>query len=249
MPGASRLLEEATTAAEWILAHRAIDNGGFKHDSIDTSGPYLGDTLHMGRALLHLHASTGNRLWLDRAESSARFIDQHFRNHSDTNAAGFATADLLAKTQPPPQPQFDENGIVARLANLLFHYTGREEYRQMAQHAMRYLATPEIARGRFAAVGPILLADRELGADPLHIAVVGGKDDALAKMLFQAALKFPLGYKQTDWFDLREKPSVTTAIPFPKLDHAAAYVCGKQSCSAPVTDPVRLLAVMQRAAR
>ena len=247
--GAGKLLEEATTAAEWILAHRALGNGGFKHDAADASGPYLGDTLYMGRAFLHLYASTGNRVWLDRAKSSARFIDQHFRNHSDTNAAGFATADLLAKTQPPPQPQFDENGVVARFANLLFHYTEREEYQSMAQHAMRYLATPEIARGRFAAVGAILLADRELASDPLHIAVVGGKEDAQAKRLFEAALKFPLGYKQADWFDPREKASAATAIPFPKLDHAAAYVCGKQSCSAPVTDPTRLLAVMQRAAR
>ncbi|MEO6036449.1 MAG: DUF255 domain-containing protein [Verrucomicrobiota bacterium] len=245
--GASRLLEEATTAAEWILAHRALGDGGFKHDSANASGPYLSDTLHMGRAFLHFYASTGDRLWLDRAESSSQFIDRHFRNHSQTNAAGFATADLLTKAQPPSQPQFDENGIMARFANLLFHYTGREEYRESAQHAMRYLATPEIARGRFSAVGPILLADRELGSDPLHIAVVGGKKDAQAKRLFAAALKFPLNYKQTDWFDPGEKSLATNSIPFPELDHAAGYVCGKQSCSPPVTDPARLHAVIERA--
>lgn len=245
--GEGKLLEEATTAAEWVLAHRAFDKGGFKHGAIDASGPYLGDTLYMGRAFLHFYASTGNRVWLNRAESCAQFIDQHFRNQVDTNTAGFVSSDFLAKTQPRPQPQFDENGVMARFANLLFHYTERDEYKRMAQHAMRYLATPEIAQGRFAAVGPILLADREMGADPVHIAIVGGKEDEQAKMLFQTALKFPLSYKQTDWFDLREKPSVTNSIPFPELAHAAAYVCGKQSCSAPVTNLVRLNTVMQKA--
>ncbi len=116
----------------------------------------------MGRAFLHFYSSTGNRVWLNHAESCAQFIDQHFRNQADTNAAGFVTSDFLAKTQPRPQPQFDENGVMARFANLLFHYTKRDEHKFMAQHSMRYLATPEIARGRFAAVGPILLAAREL---------------------------------------------------------------------------------------
>ena len=50
------LLERARAAAaesaRWALAERALPGGGFRHDANDAAGPYLGDTLAMGRALM-----------------------------------------------------------------------------------------------------------------------------------------------------------------------------------------------------
>ena len=35
-------LAEAERAARWVMAHRALGDGGFRHDETDSAGPYLG---------------------------------------------------------------------------------------------------------------------------------------------------------------------------------------------------------------
>jgi uncharacterized protein YyaL (SSP411 family) len=154
-------LSEARRAAEWILENRALPGGGFRHDARDTAGPYLGDTLAAARALIALYAATGERRWLERTEEAVVFMDGAFRGE-----AGYLTARSEAA-----RPQRDENIQLVRLANLLYHYTGRSEHRAVAERAMRYLAAPEIAQ-RFE-TGGVLLADLELRTDPLHVTVVG----------------------------------------------------------------------------
>jgi len=67
-------LDDAIRAANWIIAHRAIPGGGFHHAEEDSGGPYLGDTLYMGRAFLALYTVTGDRPWLGRAEEAMQFI-------------------------------------------------------------------------------------------------------------------------------------------------------------------------------
>ncbi len=61
-------LKSAIRAADWIIANRSLPGGGFSHDAKDPAGPYLGDTLAMGRAFLALYESTADRAWLVRAE-------------------------------------------------------------------------------------------------------------------------------------------------------------------------------------
>jgi uncharacterized protein YyaL (SSP411 family) len=56
--GARIYLDDALAAARWVLDHRALPDGGFRHDAADPGGPYLDDTLAMGRAFLALHAAT-----------------------------------------------------------------------------------------------------------------------------------------------------------------------------------------------
>ena len=45
-------LDAAVRAANWVIANRALPGGGFRHDEADAGGPYLDDTLAMGRAFL-----------------------------------------------------------------------------------------------------------------------------------------------------------------------------------------------------
>ncbi|MBI1850586.1 MAG: thioredoxin domain-containing protein, partial [Planctomycetes bacterium] len=108
-------LDSARRAAQWIVANRSLPGGGFRHDAHDAAGPYLGDTLAMGRAFLALHEATAERDWLARAEQAADFIAAHFQTD-----AGFATAalpDAASPGSPAPKPQRDENVAVARFAN------------------------------------------------------------------------------------------------------------------------------------
>ncbi len=231
--GEKEHLDDAVRAANWILAHRSLPGGGFSHDEKDVAGPYLGDTLSMGAAFLALYTVTGDLSWLDRATSAAQFINANFK--SDT---GFATVSSSGTVRPTRQ--LDENVVAVRFANLLNHYTGEAAFREMAEHAMRHIAAPAIAERRGFQVGGILLADREISAPPLHITVVGSKNDPAARGLFLAALKQPATYKRIEWLDESEGPLRNADVEYPRIDKAAAFLCTDRSCSAPIFAPEKL---------
>jgi hypothetical protein len=131
-----------------------------------------------------------------------------------------------------PHPQRDENVAVARVANMLSHYTGNQMYKQMSDAAMRYLAAPQVASR--LPVASVLLADYEVGRPPLHLTVVGHKDDPAAKELFLAALQYPALYKRLEWWDTREGKLPNPDVQYPTVQKAAAYVCTERTCSAPI---------------
>jgi uncharacterized protein YyaL (SSP411 family) len=226
-------LDDAIRSANWILARRALPGGGFGHDENDAAGPYLGDTLSMGIAFLTLYAVTADRLWLERAGFAARFINERFRGES-----GFYTS--AASGMLRPTQQLDENVALVRFANLLGHYTGDPLFRDMAEHAMRHLASQGVLERRGYQVGGVLLADRELSVPPLHITVVGGKSDPAARTLFLAALRQPATYKRVEWFDESEGPLSNPDVDYPRIGKAAAFLCTEKSCSAPIFSPAKL---------
>lgn len=224
-------LSQAVRAAEWIVAERGLAGGGFRHGEDGQDGPYLGDTLAMGRAFLSLYAVSGERIWLARACQAADFIAEHFP------AAGAGLATAAARGLPQAEPVLDENIAAARFASLLYAYTGKQEYRALGERAMRFLATPEIARRRRVLVAGILLAGSESGAEPPHVTVVGRKDDPRALALFQAANKYPLTFRRIDWLDSREGPLANSPFAYPPLKQAAAFACASGRCSAPAYKP------------
>jgi uncharacterized protein YyaL (SSP411 family) len=175
---------EAERAARWVIDHRALDEGGFRHDEHDVAGPYLGDTLAMGRAFLALHQLTQDGHWLARAEAAAKFIEGHFRRG---DMPGYAATDTSRNSFPAPRPQFDENLNLARFATALAHVTGSAAYREHAQNALRWLLAPGVTDTRGFSVAGLLLAEEEAHTDPVHVMILGGKDDPVAQGMFAAA--------------------------------------------------------------
>jgi hypothetical protein len=227
-------LADARHAADWVLAHRALPGGGFSHDARDSAGPYLADTLEMGRAFLALYKVTAERPWLTRAEAAADFIDSKFRA-----PAGFATSST-ATAPLKPEPEADENTSVARFANMLAHYSGKSSYRAMADHAMSYLASPAVISQQGHTVAGILLANRELSMDPTHITIAGAKNDPAAHALFATALRNAPPYTRIEWYDATEGPLPGTDIEYPSLPTAVAYLCTANTCSSPMRTPEAL---------
>jgi uncharacterized protein YyaL (SSP411 family) len=227
--GDTEALTEAKRAAEWIVANRALDGGGFRHDAKDAAGPYLGDTLAMGRAFLALYRATADRAWLARAGAAADFISRNFARQS----AGY----IGAKTTGPiaAVPRTEENISLARFANLLARYTGKAEHRAIAESAVRYLADPKIALDEITEPG-VLLADDELHADPLHLTVMGAKSDAAAAQLFATVHHLPPWYKRVEWWDKAEGDLPNADVSYPSPKRAAAFVCTETRCSLPIYD-------------
>jgi uncharacterized protein YyaL (SSP411 family) len=233
-----RPLAEARTAADWVIAHLHRAGGGFQHGlnpASNAAGPFLGDTLSMGRAFLALYAATGERVWLSRAQEAATFIEKNF--HANP---GYITA-------PHAKWQRDENCDLARFANLLHHYDGDPKHEAMARNAMRYLTAPQVAAP--ALTGNVLLADLELREEPLHVTVVGARGDANARALFTAAAGLPQSYKQLEWLDRNEGPLPGSKVEYPAMSKAAAFVCSSNRCSRPAFNAAELKMLVSRLER
>ncbi len=241
-------LERARDAARWVMKNRRLEGGGFSHGEADRGGPFLGDNLAMGRAFLALHASTAERHWLDEAVSVLRFIDRRFR---DGDRGGFFTSARSAADVgvfATPSKQVEENIDLARLANLTAHYAGDEVLRDIVLHAMSYLGADAVTGMRRFLAG-IVLAEREITRDPVHIAIVGGKNDPQAAALFAAAKRYPAGYRRLEWWDRDEGPLPNPDIAYPDLERAAAFACADRTCSLPVFVPDDVSAAVERTLR
>jgi uncharacterized protein YyaL (SSP411 family) len=229
--GDAAALREAVKAAGWVVDHRSLPGGGFRHDAADAAGPFLGDTLAMGAAFLALYQATGDGAWLARAEGAADFARAHFGRGDEP---GFASSDTTRNSFPKPQPQFDEAVGLARFANLLGHASGRAADHALAESSLRWALAPATVARRGPYTGSLLLAGEELRTDPLHVTVVGGKDDASARELFAAANRAATGYRLVEWWDRREGPPPRGESIFPDLDKPAAYLCANGACSSPI---------------
>jgi uncharacterized protein YyaL (SSP411 family) len=234
--GDEKALAEAKRAVEWIVVQRSLPGGGFRHDASDPAGPYLGDTLAMAQAYVALYETTGERAWLEKAVAASKFMAASFADAS-SNAA-FSTVRVAGERKSPlpaQGPQRDENVAMVRLENALFHYTGDKQHRALAERAMRYVATPDVAELSFTS-GP-LLADRELTRDPVHIAIVGSKSDPRSLELMRAAIAYPASYRRIEWWDPKEGPLPNADVEYPELAKPAAFACAQGRCSSPAFSP------------
>ena len=241
--GDTTALREAITAANWVMENRSLGDGGFSHDEHDAAGPYLADTLAMGRAFLELYAATADRAWLSRAQSAADFIAAHFE---PTGVVGIVTCQTPAGPLAAG-PEFDENVAVARWANLLNQYTGDASDRKLAEAAMRYVATPQIALGHGILVAGALLADDELSRPALHVVVVGKKSDPQGAELFTMAMAIPTSYKRLEWYDASEGPLPNVEVEYPVVEKPAAFLCTGTACSLPAFTTEQLARRIARA--
>ena len=236
-------LDAAVTAAHWVIANRALPGGGFRHGEIDRGGPFLVDNLAMGQAFIELYAATGDRYWLKLAHDSGDFIGKTFRA-----AAGFVTSaasDIATGPLSKPAYVVEENIDAARFFNLLSRYGGKLRYRELAGHAMRSLASEAVAGSQRFLAGA-LLADQELSIEPVHLTIVGHRDDPAAQLLHDAAAGYPATYRRIDWWDMREGPLANPDVQYPDMGEAALFACSNQICSQPVFKAEDIAATVSR---
>jgi hypothetical protein len=89
----------------------------------------------------------------------------------------------------------------------------------------------------------------ELKSAPLHLTIVGPKQDATAAALFQAALGYPSTYERLEWWDLSEGPLPSADVQYPELSAPAAFVCTDRTCSSPIFKPEELKARVNKIAQ
>lgn len=241
--GKPEVLALAIRNAEWVIKNRSLPDGGFRHDASDKGGPYLADTLTMADAMLKLYRSSGDRRWLTRATAAAEFIQQNF---IDAETGGFiASAKPAQGFMLKPVKQKDDNVQATRLFNQLWYYTGKDSFRVTAESGMGYLTSERVLDAYYFLPG-VLNAEYELTHEPVHITIVGQKDDPDAAKLYRAALAYPTIYKRAEWWDKREGELPRDDVVYPQLKKAVAFACSNSVCSTPVFDPSKVSAAIDR---
>ena len=245
--GNREALALAIAGADWAVRERALKGGGFRHAAQDAAGPYLADTVEMGAALLALHRSTGDRKWLQAAIAAGDFIAATF---IDPKTGGFlVSASPDARHLPKPIKQREDNVTATRFFTLLAFYSGNARYREIAEAGMGYLASPAILEAAMF-LPDVLLAEEELRNEPVHVTVVGAKDDPRSAALYAAALAYPLAYKRAEWWDKREGKLANPDVDYPDFPEGpAAFACTRNFCSLPVTDAAAIPAQLDRLQR
>ena len=240
--GEEPYLNDATTAAQWTLVNRAVQGGGFRHDTPLPEPARLADTAWMGRALLGLYAATGERAWLTKARevASSNVLDFNRRfSLNDRAAASVCQAAGVAKARQ--ELSVGDALVAARFLNGLYRYSGDGAYRRASldAHALAQCMGAE-ARG-------LLLAGDEIEIAPLHVTTVGGKGDPAAQALFAATRPIPALYVRREWWDRTEGALPNPDVQYPRLLKAAAFVCEEQGCSLPLYGADELTSRIARA--
>ena len=113
--------------------------------------------------------------------------------------------------------------------SLLSSYTGDNRYREIAEAGMGYLTSPPILDA-FGFLPDVLLAEDELRNEPVHVTIVGAKDDPRSAALYKAALAYPLPNKRAEWWDKREGKLANIDVDYPDYpDGPAAFACTARS--------------------
>jgi hypothetical protein len=231
--GDASALSDARRAEHWIVTHRSMRGGGFRHDDRDPAGPYLGDTLAMGQAFLELYLVDGDRRDLASAQAAAGFIATHFKPR--TPGTGFITSETATDVAYKPHADREENITVVQFTTLLAAASGDEDDRKLATEAMRYLAAPAVAKAPLSA--GILLAHEDFEKAPIHVTILGSRGDASAQALHTAALRSFTQHEVIEWRDPADPHPLPTSVQYPKLPKAALFLCTATTCSSPVYDP------------
>jgi uncharacterized protein YyaL (SSP411 family) len=241
--GDQSALDQARRAARFVVVHRSLPGGGYRHGDADAAGPYLGDTLAMGQAFLALYNVTGDRSDLKSAQSAARFIEENFRPASP--GTGFLTSRTPTDAAYRPHPDRDENIALVRFASVLAFATGDNGFHATAAEAMRYLAAGAVALRPLSA--GILLANDDFTKAPIHVAVVGSASNPDATALHTAALRALATHELIELRDPSDRAPIPTKVAYPNLGRPALFLCTATACSSPVFHADDVRAKIQRA--
>ena len=98
--GEAAYLDDARAAARWMLAHRILSGGGFRHGETDSPAPTSKIHWRWGGRLSHCIRQALIAQWLAQAQRSAAFIEAHFR---DPRSPATPLPPAAARASSPPR--------------------------------------------------------------------------------------------------------------------------------------------------
>jgi uncharacterized protein YyaL (SSP411 family) len=215
-------------------------------DGMMTAPGLLDDQAAMARAALALYEHTGKQKYLLRAIDYADGAIAYFA--AEDGSFYLSAADLA--DAPPIRPRTANDNATPNACALLadvfakiFHFTGNATWRDRAQCLINAFSG---AGNRLTGMTGLLAASDNLH-DATSCVAIGTPDTDTAKALLNAALTYPdpakcvmLAKTPNDLDPLHPAYGKT----LPKGANFAIYVCRRNSCGLPVTDPDQLTKIL-----
>ena len=201
---------------------------------------WLDNQVRFASALIEAFMTTSDNHYLQRAEELASFLVRHLE---DVQAAGFydrpSSSSDRGLLKFPSKP-LEANVHAAMLFCDLFYLTETTSYRNAAERTLRYVLN---------ASGPLPMALIGLTVDrylryPVHMVIVGPREDEKTQSLFQQALRVYSPGKIVRILDPEHETLSLGEVNFPRLNEPQAYICTDKLCSAPVANPIDLEATL-----
>jgi uncharacterized protein YyaL (SSP411 family) len=240
----ARYADLAIRALEFIWLKSYQEGLGMYHyyDNQPRLPGLLADQVSMAQTWLDAYEHFGREVYLQRAETLMRFVDNALRDEDgryfDTVAAPEAVGRLRRREKP-----FCENVVAAEVKLRLYRLTGRKEYVQSAQQTLEALV-PYYDDLGFEAARFALAVDRFLRR-PLLVTVVGENEDPARAELLRAARRTYASNKTVQAVDPIWESTRLARLGYPAEPALAAYVCLGTLCARPTADPDELLAQAQ----
>jgi len=245
--GRSDFTAAAVAAADLLLDLHLVDGRLRRTSREGVCGAHAGvleDYGDVAEGLLALYAVTGEARWLTAAGGLLDAVLEHF---ADGRGGFYDTADDAERLVRRPQDPTDNAtpaGQSAAAGALLGYaaYTGSGRHREAAVRALGTAGELATRHPRF--LGWTLAVAEAMAAGPLEIAVVGGQDDVATSALHHVALS-----ATSPGAAVAVGEPGATQVPLlrdrPLVDgRPAAYVCRHFACTAPVTGPAELAALV-----
>ena len=213
----------------------------FAHGKPQQAG-LLVDQVAFSRALLEAYVVTADRSYLRKAEGIV--ADMHTLLEDKTAGGFFDMAfdpDAKGMLLRPEKPTI-ENARAAMLLSELYYFTDNNMYKQGAERTLQYLLG---SRSPYPPALAALAVDRYLNY-PLHIVIVGEKEEQITQSLWHESLRVYAPGKTVMLLDPSKDKLAIGEVSFPKLSQPAAYVCTDLLCSKPIEKPGQLRESLER---
>ncbi len=136
-----RYRDAAPKAAAFLLSELRSETGTLLHvwrNGKARVPAFLDDYAFVARALLVLHRESGERRWLEEAERLVDEMEKELRDPRGGYYQSIAKPHLLVQSKPVNDGVIASgNGIAASVLLELFELTGKDAYRERAEHALR----------------------------------------------------------------------------------------------------------------
>jgi uncharacterized protein YyaL (SSP411 family) len=206
----------------------------------------LDDHANLARAALALHQATGTSAYIDAAKRIVADLDAHFW---DAGSGGYFftaddTGDVIIRTKSANDNATPGgNGTMLEVLTRLHHLTGDAAYETRARDLLAAFSG-EVQRNFFPLAN--LLNATDFQAAATDVVIIGKRGDTGTEALLAALLAKPAAHIILQVVaDAADLPASHPAAGKSRIDgKPTAYVCRHQTCSAPVTDPAELAALL-----
>ncbi len=240
----------AEEAAAFVFGHMRMPDGGIFHRSCCGEAAVPGfaeDYACMVFGLLELYEATFENRHLDAARALTAYLFRHF--HDRTNGGFYATSaaaeEVLIRTKEIHDGVVPSaNALILHNLLRLSHLSGDAGYDEAASSLLKTFS-PALARAPSAHACMLCGLDFATGK-PVDVVIAGPEDEAGFRAMVAAC--------RTGFFPslvVRRAPSGSgpgsivadaRSPQYPAQNgRATAYICTRQACRAPVTDPSQLL--------